>query len=321
MGTLLGLTITLHYCFFAQTYSNRKTTEGIFWQRELRKTDTAREVCVGMAAQIDVARSLIVPLTNNNGPLSPQTRPSSHCRILCIAKKDVPLVLQARWAQFPCAHKSYALTMDGFDIALQPRSNWSCCGNSTSTCRNWKSFLKFYPPSFAVSCPIWTNDSSGRLTSGKGTPPGPSVCGRWSDLIIYLQWSVAIWPATNVCRLVAHERPRSEIVNKVTHTLTCTHARRCPFPWQLKVADVRLMFCLLPVVLIAAQTIVDEASSSVFRKQNATQLATQRSPWTRFASRTLLSVYSHILTWFWAVLFTTRVSSAGRLLVACIGAL
>ena len=48
------------------------------------------------------------------------------------------------------------------------------------------------------------------------------------------------------------------------------------------------------------QTIVDEASSSVFRKQNAAQVATQRSPWTRFASRTLLSVYSHIKTWFWA---------------------
>ena len=61
------------------------------------------------------------------------------------------------------------------------------------------------------------------------------------------------------------------------------------------------------------QTILDEASSSVFRKQNATQVATQRSPWTRFASRTLLSVYSHILTWFWAVLRTTWVTSAGRL--------
>ena len=32
--------------------------------------------------------------------------------------------------------------------------------------------------------------------------------------------------AANACRLVAHKRPRSEIVNKVTHTLTCTHARR-----------------------------------------------------------------------------------------------
>ena len=27
-----------------------------------------------------------------------------------------------------------------------------------------------------------------------------------------------------------YEQPRSEIVNKVTHTLTCTHARRFPFP-------------------------------------------------------------------------------------------
>ena len=45
------------------------------------------------------------------------------------------------------------------------------------------------------------------------------------------------------------------------------------------------------------QTTVDEASSSVFRKQNATQVATQRSPWTRFASRTLLwhiCLFSHL---------------------------
>ena len=69
------------------------------------------------------------------------------------------------------------------------------------------------------------------------------------------------------------------------------------------------------------QTIVDEASSSVFRKQNAPQVAPQRSRWTRFASRKLLSAYSHILTWFWAVLLTTRVTWACRLLVACIGAL
>ena len=115
-------------------------------------------------------------------------------------------------------------------------------------------------------------------------------------------WSAVIRRdlAANACSSVAHdhERPRSEIVNKVTHTLTCTHARRCPFPWQLKMADVPLMFCLLPVVLIAAPAIVDEASSTVFRKQNAAQVATQRSPWTRFASRTLLPAYSHILTWF-----------------------
>ena len=36
--------------------------------------------------------------------------------------------------------------------------------------------------------------------------------------------------AANACRSVAHERPSSEIVNKVTHTLTCTHARCFPFP-------------------------------------------------------------------------------------------
>ena len=90
--------------------------------------------------------------------------------------------------------------------------------------------------------------NSGRLTSGRGTPPGPSVCGRWSDLICSDQTR----SGRERVQLVAHERPRSEIVNKVTHTLTCTHARRYPFPWQLKMADVRLMFWLLPVVLIAA---------------------------------------------------------------------
>ena len=58
--------------------------------------------------------------------------------------------------------------------------------------------------------------------------------------------------AANACSQVAHERPRSEIVNKVTYTLTCTHACRYPFPRQLKMPDVRLMFCLLPVVFIAA---------------------------------------------------------------------
>ena len=66
------------------------------------------------------------------------------------------------------------------------------------------------------------------------------------------------------------------------------------------------------------QTIVDKASSSVFRKQNATQVATQKSPWTRFASMTLLSVYSHILTWFWAVLLTTRVTWIGRYTFGCV---
>ena len=114
-------------------------------------------------------------------------------------------------------------------------------------------------------------------------------------------WSTVIRRdlAANACSEVAHERPRSEIVNKVTHTLTCTHARRYPFPWQLKMADVRLKFCAVSSFWSRLQTMVDKASSSVFRKQNATQVATQRSPWTRFASRTLLSVYSHILRGAW----------------------
>ena len=159
---------------------------------------------------------------------------------------------------------------------------------------------------------------SGRLTSGKGYP-ARAQCVRpviRSDL----QWSDAIWPRTRAARSRTSGRDRRSI-NKVTHTLTWTHARRYPFPWQLKMADVCLKFCAASSFWSRLQTMVDEASSSVFRKQNATQVATQRSPWTRFASRTLLSVYSHILTWFWAVLLTTRVSWAGRLLVACIGAL
>ena len=36
--------------------------------------------------------------------------------------------------------------------------------------------------------------------------------------------------AANACRSVAHEWPRSEIVNKVTHTLTCTRVRRYASP-------------------------------------------------------------------------------------------
>ena len=68
--------------------------------------------------------------------------------------------------------------------------------------------------------------------------PGP-VCKAGDQI-----WSAVIRRdlAANACSEVAHERPRSEIVNKVTHTLTCTHARRYPFPWQLKMADVRLKF-------------------------------------------------------------------------------
>ena len=62
---------------------------------------------------------------------------------------------------------------------------------------------------------------SGRLTSGKGYP-ARAQCGRpviRSDL----QWSDAIWPWTRAARsLTSGQRPRSEIVNKVTHTLTCT---------------------------------------------------------------------------------------------------
>ena len=47
----------------------------------------------------------------------------------------------------------------------------------------------------------------------------------------------------NTCRSVADERPRWEIVHKGTHTLTCTHARRYAFPFQLKMADVLHASC------------------------------------------------------------------------------
>ena len=65
---------------------------------------------------------------------------------------------------------------------------------------------------------------------------------------------------------VAHEWPRLEIVNKVTHTLKCTYARN-PFPLQLKMPDVRLMFCVVPVVLIAAPN--NRRRSFFFRFQEA----------------------------------------------------
>ena len=112
---------------------------------------------------------------------------------------------------------------------------------------------------------------SGRLTSGKGYPAW-AHCVRpvirsdlqWSDLICSDQTRPG---RANACSLVAHERPRSEIINKVTHTLTCTHARRYPLPWQLKMADVRLVFCLHPVVLIAAP--INRRRSFFFRFQEA----------------------------------------------------
>ena len=69
-----------------------------------------------------------------------------------------------------------------------------------------------------------------------------------------------------VSRSVAHERPRLEIVHKVTHTLTCSHVCHYAFPWQLKMADARLMFCVLLVVLIAAP---NNRRRSFFRFQEA----------------------------------------------------
>ena len=124
-------------------------------------------------------------------------------------------------------------------------------------------------------------------------------------------------PSANACSSVGHGWLRSEIVNQVTPTLTCTHARRFAFPWQivLKKADVRMMFCVLLVVLIAAPNNRRRSFFFVFRRQNAPQVATQRSPSTRFASRTLLSVYSHIFgferfcspqVWLWLVDFWLR---------------
>ena len=54
LGHALGLDHHAALLIFRTNLLKQAKTEGFFQQRELRKTDTAREVCVGMAAQIDV---------------------------------------------------------------------------------------------------------------------------------------------------------------------------------------------------------------------------------------------------------------------------
>ena len=53
LGHALGLDHHAVLLIFCANLLKQAKTEGFFWQRELRKTDTAREVCVGLAAQID----------------------------------------------------------------------------------------------------------------------------------------------------------------------------------------------------------------------------------------------------------------------------
>ena len=54
LGHALGLDHHDALLIFRTNVLKHAKTEGFFQQRELRKTDTAREVCVGMAAQIAV---------------------------------------------------------------------------------------------------------------------------------------------------------------------------------------------------------------------------------------------------------------------------
>ena len=54
----LGLDHHAALLIFRPNLLKQAKTEGFFQQHELRKTDTAREVCVGMAAPIDVRSSL-----------------------------------------------------------------------------------------------------------------------------------------------------------------------------------------------------------------------------------------------------------------------
>ena len=54
LGHALGLDHHAALLIFRANLLKQAKTEGFFPQRELRKTNTAREVCVGMAAQIEV---------------------------------------------------------------------------------------------------------------------------------------------------------------------------------------------------------------------------------------------------------------------------
>ena len=58
LGHALGLDHHSALLIFLRKLTPTGKNWGYFWQRELRKTDTAREVCVGMAAQIDVGHRL-----------------------------------------------------------------------------------------------------------------------------------------------------------------------------------------------------------------------------------------------------------------------
>ena len=58
LGHALGLDQHAALLIFHENLLNHAKTEGFFLQRELRKTDTAHKVCVGMAAQIAVPNLL-----------------------------------------------------------------------------------------------------------------------------------------------------------------------------------------------------------------------------------------------------------------------
>ena len=69
--------------------------------------------------------------------------------------------------------------------------------------------------------------NSGRLSSGKWYPAVGLLCATGDQILCGV---IRRDLASNACRSVARERPRSENKNKMTQTLTCTHARRYAFP-------------------------------------------------------------------------------------------
>ena len=198
-----------------------------------------------------------------------------------------------------------------WSLAMISRDIWPISWEQIPTFSHW-----FYGKEAQHTQQKLLREHSGRLTHQRGTLPRPNVCGRWSDL----NCSDQTWSGSEHVQFV---RARAAKIGYRKQSDSYTHVYACA-PLCLSVATQKgrrsIDVSVLPAVLIAAPTIVDKASSSVFRKQNATQVAPKRSPWARFASRKLLFSY-HILTCFWAVLLTTRVTWVCQLLVACFGAL
>ena len=113
------------------------------------------------------------------------------------------------------------------------------------------------------------------------------VCAAGDEI-----WSAVIRRdlPTDACRSAAHEQPRSEIVHSVTHTLTCTHARCCVFPWQLTMMDFRLLL----VVSIAAPDKHRRSFFFHFQKAERPKGGPQGTSWTRFAQRNRFFADAHI---------------------------